>query len=606
MLRVAVYRLVRRTEYTYTDFVMPSQLRIQAALAALLFVAGMLLGVAHAQVLPDPDDDDDDDAPAATAKPAPKPPANLPSQDLTAPLLYDFLLGEIAQQRGSPGFAAQTYLDLAKRTRDPRVARRAVELATVARMPDLALESARAWQDADPASLQALQTMVVLLVAQKRVDDAEPYLAKLLESDATAPANGFMQMGRLLGSSPDVVANLRVVRKLADRYPKLPQAHFAVAQAASAANDETLALGEIRRAAALQPGWEIAAIYEAQLLQRQSPGEASKRLSAFLDQYPDSRDVRLNYARLLVLDKRSAEARGQFEEIGKRFAKDADAIYAVGLLALQIKEYDVAEASMKHLLELNFRDPDAARYALGQIAEERKDWPRAIEWYKTIQSGEHALPARVRTANAIAKQGKLGEARAYLRDAGAQGEQQVALLVAESQLLREANMNKEAFALLEGALKSAPDQPDLLYDQALTAEKLDRFDVLEASLKRLIQLRPDHAHAYNALGYSFADRNIRLAEARSLIEKALELSPGDFFIVDSMGWVLYRQGDLKGAAAQLQRAWRGRPDAEIGAHLGEVLWMLGERDEARRIWQEAQKSAPDNETLQKTLKRLKP
>ena len=584
---------------------MPPLYRLQAALAAALVFAGIVLGAAHAQVLPDPDDDDDD-APAAAAKPAPKPPANLPSQDLTAPLLYDFLLGEIAQQRGSPGFAAQTYLDLAKRTRDPRVARRAVELATVARMPDLALESARTWQDTDPASLQALQTLVVLLVSQKRVDDAEPYLAKLLESDATAPANGFMQMGRLLGGSPDTAANLRVVRKLAERYPKLPQAHFAVAQAASAANDDTLALGEIRRAAVLQPGWEIAAIYEAQLLQRHAPGEASKRLASFLEQYPDSRDVRLNYARLLVLDKRSSEARGQFEEIGKRFAKDADAIYAVGLLALQIKEYDVAEASMKHLLELDFRDPDAARYALGQIAEERKDWPHAIEWYKTIQSGEHALPARVRAANAIAKQGRLDEARAYLRDAGAQGEQQVALLVAESQLLREANMSKEAFELLEGALKTTPDQPDLLYDQALTAEKLDRYDVLEASLKRLIQLRPDHAHAYNALGYSFADRNIRLAEARSLIEKALELSPGDFFIVDSMGWVLYRQGDLKGAAAQLQRAWRGRPDAEIGAHLGEVLWMLGERDEARRIWQEAGKAAPDNETLQKTLKRLMP
>ena len=580
--------------------------RLQAALAAALLFAGILLSVAHAQVLSDPDDDDDDDAPAATAKPAPKPPVNLPPGDLTAPLLYDFLLGEIAQQRGSPGFAAQTYLDLAKRTRDPRVARRAVELATAARMPDLALESARAWQDADPKSLQALQTLVVLLVAQKRIDDTEPYLAKLLESDANAAANGFMQMGRLLGSSADTAANLRVVRKLADRYPKLPQAHFAVAQAASAANDDTLALGEIRRAAALQPGWEIAAIYEAQLLQRRAPGEAAKRLSVFLEKYPDSRDVRLNYARLLVLDKRNAEARSEFEEIGKRFAKDADAIYAVGLLAMQLKEYDIAEASMKQLLGLEFRDPDAARYALGQIAEEKKDWPRAIEWYKTIQRGEHALPARVRTANAIAKQGKLDEARAYLRNVGAQGEQQVTLLVAESQLLREANMNKEAFELLDGALKRTPDQPDLLYDQALTAEKLDRFDVLESSLKRLIQLRPDYAHAYNALGYSFAERNIRLAEAKTLIEKALELSPEDFFIIDSMGWVLYRLGDLQGAAVQLQRAWRGRPDAEIGAHLGEVLWMLGQRDEARRIWREAGKAAPDNETLQKTVKRFNP
>jgi tetratricopeptide (TPR) repeat protein len=184
--------------------------------------------------------------------------------------------------------------------------------------------------------------------------------------------------------------------------------------------------------------------------------------------------------------------------------------------------------------------------------------------------------------------------------------QRVQLLVAESQLLRDANQHKEAFDLLGDALAKVPDQPDLLYDHALTAEKLDRFDVLEANLKRLIQLRPEYAHAYNALGYSFADRNIRLPEAKQLIEKAVALAPEDYFIVDSLGWVLYRMGDLKGASAHLRRAWQNRPDGEIGAHLGEVLWMLGDRDEARRIWQEAQKVSPENETLQKTLKRFNP
>jgi tetratricopeptide (TPR) repeat protein len=581
-------------------------LRLWPALAAALLLAASLSGGALAQQIPD-DDDDDDDGPPVAVKPAvPKPPARLPFQELTAPMLYDFLLGEIAQQRGSPGFAAQTYLDLAKRTRDPRVARRAVELANFARMPELALDAARTWQDADPTSLQALQTAIVLLVAAKRIDETEPYLAKLLSSDANAAVNGFMQMGRLLGSSTDTAANLRLVQRLAERYPQLPQAHFAVAQAASAANDDALALGEVRRAAALQPSWEIAAIYEAQLLQRRAPGEAAKRLAGYLEKYPESRDVRLNYARMLVLDKRNAEARTEFDVISKRFDKDVDAIYAVGLMAYQTKELEIAESSMKRALELKYRDPNAVRFTLGQIAEERKDWPGAIEWYKTIQRGEHAMPARMRTAGAIAKQGKLDEARAYLRNANAQGEQRVQLLVAESQLLREANKHKEAFELLDGALKTTPDQPDLLYDQALTAEKLDRFDVLEASLKRLIQLRPDHAHAYNALGYSFAERNIHLPEAKKLIEKALELSPEDFFIVDSMGWVLYRMGDLKGAAEQLRRAWRGRADGEIGAHLGEVLWMLGERDEARSIWQEALKASPENETLQKTLKRFKP
>jgi Flp pilus assembly protein TadD len=584
---------------------MPFRSRFQAALAAAFFLAASLLGSAQAQQPSDPDDDDDD-APPAAAAPSPAPPANLPLQELTAPLLYDFLLGEIAQQRGGAGFAAQTYLDLAKRTRDPRVARRAVELANFARLPELALEAARVWQDADPASLQATQTIVVLLVGARRIEETEPYLAKLFASSDVAAANGFMQLGRLLGSSPDTAANLRVVRKLADRYPALPQAHFAVAQAASAANDEALALSEIRRAAELRPGWEFAAVYEAGLLQRRSPVEAASRLAEFLEKYPEARDVRLNYARVLVMDKRYAEARGEFETIAKRYDKDADAIYAVGLLAYQAKDYAIAEASMKRVLDLNFRDPNAPRFTLGQIAEEQKDWARAIDWYKTIQRGELALPARVRTAGAIAKQGKLDEARAYLRVPGAQGEQQVQLLVAESQLLREANLNKEAFDLLGGALAKSPDQPDLLYDRALTAEKLDRFDVLEADLKRLIQLRPDHAHAYNALGYSYAERNLRLPEARTLIEKALKLAPEDFFIIDSMGWVLYRQGDLKGAAAQLRRAWSGRPDGEIGAHLGEVLWQLGERDEARHIWQEALKASPDNESLQKTVKRFNP
>jgi tetratricopeptide (TPR) repeat protein len=576
---------------------------IPRRLAATLLGAGLLLGSAQAQQPSDKDDDEDAPIPPAPAAPS----ANLPLQDLTGQTLYDYLLGEIAAQRGNPALAAQTFRALAKRTRDPRVARRAVEVANFARMPGVALESARIWHETDPASPQALQTVAVLLVGARRVDDAEPYLAKLLAIDANSAANGFMQVGRLLAGNPDREANLRVVRNLAARYPDLAQAHLAVAQAAAAANDEALALAQVRSAMALRPDWELAAMYEAQLLQRRAPGEAAKRLGAFLEKYPDSRDVRLGRARMLVLDKRYPEARAEFESIVQRFPKDFDAIYAVGLLAFQVKEYAVADANMKRLLELGYRDPNAIRFTLGQIAEEQKDWPRAIEWYKQVQSGEQALPARMRTAGVIAKQGKLADARAYLRGADAQTEpQRVQLLVAESQLLREASLHREAFDLLGEALAKSPDQPDLLYDHALTAEKLERFDILESNLKRLIQLKPDHAHAYNALGYSFADRNLRLPEAKQLIEKALEIAPGDFFIIDSLGWVLYRLGDLKGAARELRRAWEGRPDGEIGAHLGEVLWELGERDEARRIWQESIKTSPDNESLQKTIKRFNP
>jgi len=551
----------------------------------------------------DGDDDDDDDTPAPAEEPA-RSPSKLPQQDLSEQLLYSILLGEIAAQRGSPAAAAQTYLDLARKTRDPRIARRAVELATFARTPELALDAARLWHESDPESPQGLRTVTVLLVNAKRVDDAAPYIAKLLEGKDQA-AGGFLQLGQLLGQNADKSANLRVVRKLAEPYPQVAEAHFAVAQAALAANDESLALLELTRAASIRPGWDLTAIFEAQILRRRSPGEAIERLGAYLDKYPTARDVRMNYARLLVGEKRYPEARTQFEKLLSLHKDDGEAIYGVGLLALQAKDYATAESNLTRLLEIGFRDPNGLRFTLAQVAEEQKDWPRAIGWYDSIKRGEHAMPARMRTANALAKQGKLEEARRYLQAVNAGDGERVQLQIAEAQLLREAQRHKDAFDLLGKALAANPKQTDLMYDYALTAEKLNRLDLLESNLRELIELKPDHAHAYNALGYSLADRNERLPEARKLIEKALELSPEDYYIMDSMGWVLYRMGDLKGAAQQLRRAWKGRPDGEIGAHLGEVLWALGERAEAEAVWREALQASPDSDTLQKTIERLR-
>ena len=526
--------------------------------------------------------------------------------ELSESTLYDLLMGEIALQRGDALLAAKTYVELAKSTRDARVARRAIEVANFAHQPDLALEAAKTWSEIEPNSPQPLQVIAAILISAKRVDEAEPTLEKLLASDGVNLENGYLQLNRLLSGNPDKATNLRVVRKLAAIHPELAQAHFAVAQASLIAGDDAAALDEIHQAQAIRPEWETATIFEAQVLLKRSPAEAAQVLGAFVGKYPDSRDARLNYARTLVLDKRLAEAREQFEAVLAANPGNTDVIYAVGLLAFQLKDYPVAESSMKRLLGMGYRDADGVRYLLGQIAEEQKQWPQAVEWYGQIGEGEHALSARLRTASVMAKQGRLDEARAFLeRIAGEHPDQAPQIVVAEAQLLREANRVRDAFDMLGQALKKDPDQPDLLYDFALTAEKLQRYDVLEQNLRRLMEVRPDHAHAYNALGYSLVERNTRLPEAKKLIEHALELAPDDYFIVDSMGWLLYREGDLKGAAAQLRRAYGGRPDPEIGAHLGEVLWMMGERDEARHVWQESLKATPDNETLIKTIERFK-
>lgn len=525
---------------------------------------------------------------------------------LSEPTLYEFLLGEIALQRGDYKTAAETYLDLAKRTRDPRVARRAVEVASQGRLTELGLEAAKTWLDIEPDSPAALQVGAALLVAAKRVDEAVPYLEKLLSSPGVNLESGFLQINRLLAGNPDKAANLRVVRKLAARHAQLPQAHYAIAQAAAAAGQDGEALKAIRRAEELRPDWEGAVLFEAQLLQKRSSAEAAKRLGEFVERNPQSRDGRLGYARALVLDKRLPEARKQFEAVLAANPGNSELAYAVGLLAFQLKDYELAEESMRKLLGMKYRDPDGVRYILGQIAEERKDWPGAVKWYEEIKDGEHALAARLRTANALSHEGRLEDARSYLHKVAAENpDQQVQLTVAEAQILRDAKRYRDAFELLATALKDDPEQPELLYDYALTAEKVDRFDVLEGSLQQLIKVQPDHAHAYNALGYSLAERNQRLPEARKLIERALELSPDDSFIVDSLGWVQYREGDLKGAAQTLRRAYDGRPDAEIGAHLGEVLWQMGNRAEANRVWEESLKSAPDNESLRQTIQRFR-
>lgn len=554
----------------------------------------------------DDDDDDDEPRPPASASAAPKKDdVSLPLQDLTEPVLMGLLMAEIAAQRDSSGYAAQTYVDLAKRTRDPRIARRATEIANYARLPNLALESARIWYDAEPGSTLALQTVSGLLIGARRVEEAEPYLVKLFASNDLAAANGFLQINRFLSPNPDKPGNLAIVRKLASGYPSLPQAHFAVAQAAAAVDDDALALDEARRAGQLKPDWDLPAIFEAQLLQAKAPAEAQARLGAYLQKYPGSREAGLNYARLLVLDKKGPEARAQFQSLLTAFPDSPEVLYSIGLLSVQLKDYDAGGTYLSRLLQTRFRDKDGVRFTLGQLAEEKKDFPGALKWYSQIESGQQFIPSRLRYAQILSKQGKLSEARDFLRKVNA-GEQQTQMLIAEAQLLREANQNAEAFKILNQALESQPDQPDLLYDHALTAEKLERYDILEANLTKLIGIRPDNAHAYNALGYSFAERNVRLEEARKLIEKAMILAPEDLFIVDSLGWTFYRMGDYPRAIENLRRAWNGRPDGEIGAHLGEVLWVSGDRAGAERIWQEAVKNSPDNEALQKTIKRFKP
>jgi len=554
-------------------------------------------------------------APAAPAQPLLKavtrPPqprvVPLPKVELSEAIMFKLTLAEIAAQRGQPHVAVPALLEVARETKDPRVARRATEIAWSARFLPAALEAATLWLQADPDSMRAQQTVIALLVNQSRLDDAVPYLEKWLGNDEAHVGQNFLQLSTLLAGHKDKAAIYRLLRALAAPYPLVPEASLAVAQAASNANESAAALEAARNALRLRPDWELAALFMAQALQRESAAAAIEFLEGFIKTHPDARDARLNYARLLVSVRRYTEARSQFEILLGDAPDNAEIAMAVATLSMQAKDYVAAEQQLRRALDINPKDPDMVRMYLGQVNEELKRDDEALKWYASVTHGAQFVPAQARYAGVLAKQGRLADARKHLQSLQpGDAQQRTQLTLAEAGLLRDAQAYQEAFDFLGQAVARNPDATDLLYDHAMAAEKVDRIDVLEANLRKVIELRPNHAHAYNALGYTLADRNQRLPEARRLIETAHNLAPEDPFILDSLGWVLHRLGQNNEALGYLQRSYEIRPDAEIAAHLGEVLWALGRRDEAQKLWAHALREYSKNEVLKSTVQRLAP
>lgn len=532
--------------------------------------------------------------------------ASAPVQALTPQILYQFLLAEIAIGRGQLPVAAAAYADLAKSTHDPRIARRAVEVAYYARQPGLSLDSAKIWSDTDPNSVQAKQAYWMLLANAGKSDELAESLSHVIAAETVQRGALLMQLGRFLSRFDDKKMAARVAEQITQPYLTLPEAHFVRAQAAYSAEDSVRASSELDKALKLKPDWEPAAILKAQLLIA-NPQASIDSLAAFIKKYPKAHDARLAYARALIEGKRYDEARVEFAALLKEEPERPDLIYSMGLLSLQSGEVDKAEGYLKSLQDKDFPEIDSVHFYLGQIAEESGRAQEAIAHYDAMTPGsQHHIQGQTRAAMILARTGQMQQALDRLHAAeAANPKERSDLLVVEAQFLGDQGKPQDAYRLLTDALQQNPDDTTLLYESALYAERLGKIEVLERNLRKVIKLKPDYAHAYNALGYSLADRNQRLDEANALIDKALSLDADDAAILDSKGWVDYRRGDLAGAADILKKALAFRPDPEIAAHLGEVQWQMGQRDEAGKTWDAALKLEPGNEVLTATIKRFR-
>ena len=530
-----------------------------------------------------------------------------PKIPLTEDLLFKLLMAEFAGHRGLLDVSVENYLDLARATQDHRIVERAARIAVYARDDAAALAAARLWVDLDPRNPDPHQLLAVMKLRNGELAEAATHLQDIFAYSGGEADEKLWMIANLLGREKDKQAVLDVMEKLVASQDNSPNALYAFAHVAAKLEDLQRARELLEETLALAPDNDNAALSYVSILQRMGrEQEALAWLEKELAQRKgDDFNLRMAYARLLMEFSLYGKALGQFEALLDREPENTDVLYALGLLYLQNNRLDDSEAVFRKLSEQEYLT-DTANYYMGRIAEEKRLYDDAGAWYQGVRKGEHFFDAQIRQAMLLARKGEVEQARSHLGSIRPQGEQQALTVIqAEGELLLGAGRYEEAIEVYTAAL-AGQYNADLLYARAMAAEKIGRLDLLEADLRTILEQEPDHAQALNALGYTLADATERHAEAYELIKKALELRPSDFYILDSMGWVLYRLGRLDEAVDYLRKALDIRQDPEIAAHLGEVLWVRGEREQAKEVWESALQHTPEDSRLLDVIERFNP
>ena len=544
----------------------------------------------------------------ANAPAAPPPPAvPAPPFEYENDPYYRLLMAEFAGQRGHLDVAVQNYAELARTLRDPGLAERATRIAVFARDDEAALAAARTWVELEPKAMDARQILAAMYIRHGNADAALEHLEYVIAHDTGRPGSRLHMVANLLGHEDDRQTSLAVMEKLVARHGEDSDALLAYALLAIRAEQLDKARDAMNRIVKhTELSSNVAMAYLAILQKQGKLPQAIAWLDSALATNPKQFGLRLIYARLLADANRYEEARLQFRMLASEAPDNSDVVFALGLLNLQADRVDDAAKNFTHLIKLDTR-LDEAHFYLGQIAEAQKDPDTALKQYARVQGGSNYFGAQMRTALVKAVKGQTDDAIAFLDKLTPEDdEQRFSVARAKGEILTAKNRYADAMQVYDAALAKGDFHSDLLYTRAMLAERMGRVDVLEKDLRTILAREPDNAQALNALGYTLADSTKRYDEALTLISRALALSPKDFYVLDSMGWVLYRLGRFDEALGYLHKARAMRNDPEVAAHLGEVLWVKGDRDAARKTWDAALRDKPNDEKLLEVIKRLKP
>ncbi len=531
-------------------------------------------------------------------------PALLPKVLLSDELMLRFLVGDIAEQRGNAALATQAWLELAKRTQDPRIAQRATQLAFSSGQLLQAQEAAQLWVAGAPNSIQARQILVSLLIRGKRLDQVEPHIQMMLAAKPDEMAPFFMQMHLLWGKDSDRTAVISVTDRLTQPYLNLPEARFARAVAQSNADQDQQALQELDAALALRPSWEPAVLYKAQLLSGKNDAAVSKLLQDAAQAHPKSVAISLAQARNLAESHDYALAQQQYESALLQDPQQLEALVGAGLVALELRDLEKAQSYLERSVQVSPKSVAQLGVYLGQIAEQQHRDQQAIDWY--LQVGpEQSARVKNRLPRLYAKIGDQKSADTALAALPVvTTDQQIDKAQIEAQVWRERKKIAQSRVILTEAIAQHPAEAELYYDRSLYLDLLGDVAGAEADLRQYLKLKPDHVQGLNALGYILANRTDRYAEADTYLKAALEKDSNNPVILDSMGWLRFKQGQLDEALVLLKRAYTQMPDPEIAAHYAEALWQKGDKELATEIVKAASQIDADDDALLALRKKM--